>query len=221
MPNTELIENVNVKELVIKPADMQDLVKAQDLPLLRVMETMDSLDWKALKPHQTALLLMQKPIPSGGGTIYLSFRQAILFATRCFELGVSPFSSEVWYDPNRATTNLTLEGKRQLLRNRKIDVGPPQFEEISREWSDVPRLSESGTAAKVAGFSKDIGIKCKMRVGDPKNAEFVEYLAYLSEWYVPKSPVWQNRSLHMLQTRACEKAISLILGTGSSDPIVE
>ena len=215
-------QEVKTAEIVAIPVnDMQGMVKAQDLPLLRVMETMDSLDWKALKPHQTALLLMQKPIPSGGGTIFLSFRQAILFATRCFELGVSPFSSEVWYDPNRAVTNLTLEGKRMVARNRGVDLGPPQFEEIERDWAKVPRMSENGEAARKAGFATDIGVKCKIRVGDPKLAEHAEYTAYLSEWYVPKSPVWQAKPMHMLQTRACEKAISMALGTGSSDPIAE
>ena len=151
--------------------------------------------------------------------MFLSFRQAILFATRCFELGLSPFSSEVWFDPNRATVNLTLEGKRQLLRNRNIDVGPPSFEELSREWKDVARVTDAGKDAQKLGFTKDIGIKCRMRVGDPKLAEHVEYIAWLNEWFVPKSPVWVNKSLHMLQTRATEKAISLVLGTGASDMV--
>lgn len=209
-------------ELAKNEGSMSDMVKAQDIPLLRVMETMDSLDWKALKPHHTALLLMQKPFPvSGGGTTFLTFKQAIIFATRCFELGVSPFSSEVWYDPQRASTNLTLEGKRQVARNRGIDLGPPQFEETSREWSEVANVSKAGQEAKTAGFKKDIAIRCKIRVGNPEHKEYSEYTAWLSEWYVSKSPVWQQKPLHMLQTRACEKAISLALGTGASDPINE
>lgn|SRR3990167_9397689 len=204
------------------PADMKDLVKTGDIPLLRIMEQMDSLDWKALKPHHTALLLMQKPFPvSGGGTTFLTFKQAIIFATRCFELGVSPFSSEVWYDPARASTNLTLEGKRQVARNRGIDLGPPQFEDLTREWSEVAKVSEAGEAAKKAGFPRDAGIRCRIRVGDPKNQEFSTYTAWLSEWYVGRSPVWQQKPLHMLQTRATEKAISLALGTGASDHVVE
>lgn len=210
-----------VAETAVVKSSMQDLVKAQDLPLLGVMETLDSLDWKQLKPHHMALLLMQKPMMSGGGTIYLSFRQAILFATRCFELGLSPFSAEVWFDPNRASVNLTLEGKRQLLRNRNIDTGPPSFEERTREWTDLPKISENVEVLKKAGYTKDIGVVCKMRVGDPKNSEYVTYSAWLSEWYVPRSPVWQAKPTHMLQTRATEKAISLILGTGASDPITE
>src|SRR5882724_11436647 len=131
---------------------MRDIVKEQDIPLLDVMETMDTLDWRNLKPHQTALLLMQKPmVASGGGQMFLSFKQAILFATRCYELQVSPFSSEVWFDPNRASVNLTLEGKRQVARAKGIDLGPPKFEELSRKWEDVPRLSETADAVKKAG----------------------------------------------------------------------
>lgn len=202
------------------PSGMDALVKPQDLPLLRVMETLQSLDWRNLTPPQTAFLLMQKPFAvSGGGTMYLTFKQAILFATRCFELGVSPFSSEVWFDPNRGSVNLTLEGKRQVARNKGIDLGPPQFEDIEREWSKVPKQTPLIEDLKKQGFLRDIGVKCRIRVGEVKNQEFVEYICWLSEWAVPKSPVWAAKPMHMLQTRATEKAISLAMGTGSSDPV--
>lgn len=221
---TEIIKEAEVVPevaLVVK-SDMQDLVKPQEQGLLKVIETLDNLDWRSLKPHQTALLLMQKPFPAnGGGVMYLSFKQAILFATRCFELGLSPFSSEVWFNANNAAVNLTLEGKRQLARNRGIDLGPPQFEEVAREWTAVAKINDNGEAAKKAGFPKDIGIKCKIRVGPRDYNEYSEYTAYLSEWYVPKSPVWQQKPIHMLQTRATEKAISMALGTGASDPIAD
>lgn len=205
-----------------KKNDVGALVKDSDKPLLAIMEHMSSLDWRQLTPPQLAVLIMQKPFAAqGGGQMYLSFKQAILFATRCFELGVSPFSSEVWFDPNRATVNLTLEGKRQVARNKGIDLGPPKFEELSRKWEDLPKLSQTATEVKAAGFNKDIGVKCLIRVGDPKYAEHAEYIAWLSEWYVSRSPVWQAKPLHMLQTRACEKAISMALGTGASDMLVD
>jgi hypothetical protein len=204
----------------VKKASMLDMVKAQEVPLLEMMSTLNNLDWRELKPHQTAILLMQKPfMAQGGGTMYLSFKQAILFATRCYELGVSPFSSEVWFDPNRASVNLTLEGKRQVARAKGIDLGPPKFEELSRKWEDVPRETEITKALKALGFTKDVGIKCQIRVGDPKHAEYAEYIAWSSEWFVTRSPVWQAKPLHMLQTRACEKCISMALGTGSSDMV--
>jgi hypothetical protein len=216
--NIKTGEIVEETALVPKKTEMKDMVKAQEVPLLEMMSTLDSLDWKGLKPHQTALLLMQKPfMAQGGGQMYLSFKQAILFATRCYELGVSPFSSEVWFDPNRASVNLTLEGKRQVARNKGIDLGPPKFEELARNWEDLAKLSETADAVKKAGFTKDVGVKCSIRVGDPKHQEHSEYIAWLSEWYVPRSPVWQSKPLHMLQTRACEKAISMALGTGASD----
>jgi hypothetical protein len=161
---------------------------------------------------------MQKPfMAQGGGQMYLNFKQAILFATRCYELGVSPFSSEVWFDPNRASVNLTLEGKRQVARAKGIDLGPPKFEELSRTWADIARQTPLVEDLKKAGFGKDLGIKCRIRVGDPTHKEEAEYIAWLSEWYVPRSPVWQAKPIHMLQTRATEKCISMALGTGASD----
>lgn len=207
--------------IVRKPTTMADMVKTQEIPLMEMLSTMDNLDWKTLKPHQTALLIMQKPFTANGGTLYLSFKQAIIFATRCYELGVSPFSSEVWFDPNRASVNLTLEGKRQVARNKGIDLGPPKFEELSRGWDEIPKMSEVATAVKNAGFNKDVGVKCKIRVGKPEHQEHSEYIAWLSEWYVSRSPVWQAKPLHMLQTRACEKAISMALGTGASDYLTD
>jgi hypothetical protein len=209
------------EEALVKKTDMSSMVKEQDRALLALTENMGSLDWKQLTPPQLAVLIMQKPFASGGGQMHLSFKQAILFATRCFELGVSPFSSEVWFDPNRATVNLTLEGKRQVARNKGIDLGPPKFEEIEREWSKLSKMGEAANAAKAAGFTKDIGVKCKIRVGDPAHNECSEYIAWLSEWFVPKSPVWNAKPLHMLQTRACEKAISMALGTGASDMLTD
>ena len=127
--------------------------------------------------------------------------------------------SEVWFDPNRGSVNLTLEGKRQVARNKGIDLGPPQFEELVRGWGEIPKVTPLVEDLKKQGFVKDIGIKCRIRVGDVKNQEFVEYICWLSEWAVPKSPVWQAKPLHMLQTRATEKAISLAMGTGASDPV--
>ena len=196
--------------------DARSMLKEQDHVMYDIMSSVQTLDWHDLKPNQMALLLMRKPFQAKGGTMFLSFPQALLFATRCYELGLSPFSGEVWYDPNRGSVNLSLEGKRQLARNRGIDLGPPQFEEVSRDWKDVPRSTDAVEAAKKAGFSKDIGIKCSIRVGDVKNAEHVTYIAYISEWYVSQSPVWQQKPVHMLQTRATEKAITLALGTGAS-----
>jgi len=216
----EVKEAEVVEDKMLAVRNVESMVKPQDLPLLRVMEAMPNLDWRNLQPHQTALLIMQKPFPvSGGGTSYLSFKQAILFATRCYELGVSPFSSEVWYDPNKGTTQLTLEGKRQVARNKGIELGPPQFTEVTRNWDDVPRLNDSAKEGQKLFPKHDVGVKCRIRVGDPKHQEYNEYTAYLSEWFVHRSPVWQAKPMHMLQTRATEKAISMALGTGASDSV--
>jgi hypothetical protein len=219
MSDTEHV-NVQTGEVIEVPAikdDMLALVKDADKPVYQAMLSMTTLDWKNLLPHQTALLLMQKPLMvTGGGTMYLSFRQALLYAVRCFELGISPFSDNVWFDPNRSAVNLTLSGKRELARLRGIDLGPPMFEELTRDWHTVSKMTTSGTDAKNAGFAKDVGCKCTIRVGDPAYKESVNYTAWISDWYVGKSPVWQNKPTHMLTIRANEKAITLALGTGIS-----
>jgi len=198
-------------------ADMLTLVKDADKPVFEAMSGMATLDWRDLKPNQTALLLMQRPMNvSGGGTMYLNFKQALLFAVRCYELGLSPFSDGVWFDANKSSVNLTLAGKRELARIKGIDLGPPKFERLERPWTEVPRMTETAEEAKKAGFTKDIGFVCKIRVGKPEHQETCDYTAWLSEWYVGRSPVWKAKPEHMLQTRATEKAISLAMGTGAS-----
>lgn len=219
-------ENVKVAEAEVVPTqalavvskdDLLEIVKENDKGVYKAMASMDTLDWKNLKPNQTAMLLTLKPFPvSGGGTSFLSFRQALLMAVRCHELGLSPFSDNVWFDPNKSSVNLTLSGKRELARLRGIDLGPPSFEEIYRDWKDVAKVTPAGEDAKKAGFTKDVGCKCRMRIGPVENKEYIEYTAWLNDWYVPKSPVWQNKPSHMLTVRANEKAVTLALGTGAS-----
>ena len=180
------------------------------------MSDLSSMDWKALKPNAMALLLTQKPFPaSGGGVIYLNLRQAMLFALRAYELGLSPLSDNVWYDSNRGAVNVTLSGKRELARLRGLDLGPPMFEEVSRDWDEVAKTN-TAAAARKAGFPKDVGIRCHIRVGPVVNNERVNYVAWLSEWFVERSPVWKERPTHMLSIRANEKALTLVLGTGAS-----
>lgn len=211
----------DIKDAEVVPGtpvdNMLALIKDSEKDVYQAMSGMDTLDWARLKPNQTALLLMQKPMNvSGGGTMYLTFKQALLFAVRAFELGLSPFSDSVWFDANRSAVNLTLAGKKELARLKGIDIGPPLFEEVAREWKEVPRITDAGKEAQKLGFIKDVGVICKLRVGDPKNAEYSVYTAWLNEWLVPRSSVWLNKPIHMLCTRAHEKSITMILGTGAS-----
>ena len=213
----ELKEVEIVHDELTVGSDMLSLVKEADKPVYHAMSGMNTLDWKHLKPNQTALLLMQRPMSvSGGGIMYLNFKQALLFAVRCYELGLSPFSDSVWFDSNKSTVNLTLSGKRELARLKGIDLGPPKFEALTREWNELPKMTEAAEEAKKLGFTKDVGYKCTIRVGDPRNAETADYTAWLSEWFVSRSPVWKAKPEHMLQVRATEKAISLAMGTGAS-----
>ena len=215
------LDKIDVKTGEVIEAEVisneMSLVKEVDRPVFKAMASMDTLNWRDLKPNQTALLLMQRPMNvSGGGTMFLNFKQALLFAVRCYELGLSPFSDGVWFDPGRSSVNLTLAGKRELARIKGIDLGPPKFEALTREWADLPRMTDTGEECKKAGFKKDFGYRCSIRVGNPENKETVDYTAWASEWYVSRSPVWKAKPEHMLQTRATEKAISLAMGTGAS-----
>ena len=222
----ELKDGVDVKtgevieERGLATANMLSMVKDVDKPIFQAMSNVGSLDWRNLPPNQMALLLTQKPYPvSGGGATYLNLRQALLFALRCYELGVSPLSSEVWYDVNRGSTNLTLEGKKTVARNRGVDLGPPQFTELSREWSELPKSNETAEDLKKLGYPRDLGVKCRIRVGKPEHQEYSEYTCWMSEWFVTRSPVWKAKTTHMMQTRAYEKAISLAMGAGASDSV--
>lgn len=209
-----------IDALVVKVDEKLALLKETDKGVYAAMSGMNTLDWKNLQPNQTALLLMQRPMAvSGGGTMYLNFKQALLFAVRCYELGLSPFSDSVWFDANKSAVNLTLAGKRELARIKGIDLGPPKFEPLTREWKELPRLTDTAKECQTAGFPRDFGYKCSIRVGNPVNKECVEYIAWASEWYVSRSPVWKAKPEHMLQTRATEKAISLAMGTGASSAV--
>lgn len=197
---------------------LSSLVKDADKALFAAMSDLQSMDWKNLQPNQMALLLMQKPFPvSGGGVAYLNLRQALLFALRSFELGLSPLSSEVFYNTATGSVNVTLEGKRALARNRNIDLGPPVFAETSRAWDAVPRMTQAAEEAKKMGFTSDVGVTCKMRIGPSQNNEHVEFTAYLSEWFVSRSAVWKEKPQWMLSVRSQDKCLVMALGAGVSD----
>ena len=204
-----------------KTDGLSNLVKESDKPLLGIMEH-TTLDWKSLKPNQMAVLLMQKPMPvSGGGVLYLTFKQALYYAVRCFELDLSPFGGDTWFDSSRFSVNLTLEGRRTIARNRGLDLGPPIFEQVKRNWQDIPRMTQAAEEAKKIGFLHDAGVTCTMRVGPVSNNEKIAFTAYLSEWFVSKSPVWREKPLWMLSVRAQDKCLTMAIGTGVSEAIVE
>lgn len=214
--NTETGEITEGVLVPVEDTSLDLLVKDKDKPSLSIAKVLDTFDWRNMKPHQMAMLLMQKPFTAkGGGTYNLNFTQALFYAVRCYELGLSPFGNETFFDPAKCTVGISYEGKKMMARNKGIDLGPPQYERKEREWAEVPD-STTKTALITAKHKKDIGYLCKIRVGDPKHQEFAEYLAWGSEWYVSYSPVWKEKFEHMLQTRAAEKATTLAMGTGAS-----
>ena len=222
MTDIQVKEAEVVQETGLVRFDAAKMLKDIDRPVYEAMSNVQSLDWKNLPPNLMALVLMQKQYPvSGGGFTTLNFRQAMIFALRCYELGLSPLSSEVFYNSATGQVNVTLEGRRALARSRNIDLGPPIFEEVSRSWESIPRITQAAEEAKKLGFNADAGITCKMRIGPIANNEHVSYTAYLSEWFVPKSSVWREKPLWMLSVRAQDKCLAMALGSGVSDQLSE
>jgi len=185
-----------------------DLAAEQERKSLEKLNAVASLDWKNIPPPVLAQVLTQMPF-KGSGTdpdYFLKPWQALVFAMRCYELGLSPFSNEVWFNPKNNKVNVTFEGKLKLARKQGLNLGPPRFEVLKRPF---PK------GRMIAGFDQDQGQKCSMTTsnqGDP-----AEYTAWLSEWYVPASPVWKAKPDHMLQLRAAEKCLSFASGIGSSE----
>lgn len=157
-----------------------------------------SFDWKQIPPPFMAELLMQTPFRGGSGEpdYYLSAFQAYRFAIRCFEIGLSPLSTEVWYNPKNNMTNVTFEGKLKLARINNLHLSPPVLERIPEDVAK-PLVAYKCTIQSPAGPSV--------------------YTATLKEWKVGVSPVWRDRPDHMLQLRAAEKCLSFASGIGSSE----
>jgi hypothetical protein len=201
--------NPALVEALSKVKEETTAIQRQDDSALPAwMESMDKLDWKDLKPPVIATVLAKIPRRGRGGEmVFLKPVQALIFALRCYELGLSPFGNEVWFNADTNTVNITLEGKRKLAHDKGYKFGPCQFKRQIRDWPSAKQ--------KPAGIAQDIGYTCQLPVhGWDKPTE---YTAWLSEWYMPRSPVWQEKPEHMLQVRAQEKAISFATGVGASE----
>lgn len=190
-------EQAAEKAEIIKAAQKEDRQKEQ----LAKLSGVESLDWKRIPPPMLAQILTNIPF-KGSGTdpdYYLAPWQALIFAMRCFELELSPFSNEVWYNPKNNKVNVTFEGKLKLARSRGFNLGPPNFERVEKPVPGKP--------------IKDWGYRCTMQTPTGQ----AEYTAWHSEWAVASSPVWKAKPDHMLQLRAAEKCLSFASGIGASE----
>ena len=199
------------KELKIPPAETSAKDKALELQAstqqklqtkqLESLSQIANFDWKAVPPPMLAQMLVQIPFRGSGGDpdYFLAPWQAMIFAMRCFELGLSPFSDEVWFNPKNNKTNVTLSGKLKLARLQGLNLGPPHFERVTRKFNG----------------KDDYGYRCSMSTG--RDGDRAEYTAWHSEWFVARSPVWKEKPDHMLQVRATEKCLSFASGIGVSE----
>lgn len=177
-----------------------NLAEEQEKKSLDKLASIISLDWKAVPPPVLAQVLTQIPYKGSAGDpdYFLKPWQAMIFAMRCFELGLSPFSGEVWFNAKQNRVNVTLEGKLKINRNAGYQIGVPVFE----------RDPEDRTKPLVA-------YTCKVSVWVHNEKQILEYRADLKEWKKPGA-MWTSNPEHMLRTRAYEKALSWI-GTGASE----
>src|SRR6266850_3101495 len=192
-------QGVSPDRVALAKQSQQENIQTRQLDKLKGIT---SFDWKQIPPPFMAELLMQTPFRGGSGEpdYYLSAYQAYRFAIRCYELGLSPLSTEVWYNPKNNMTNVTFEGKLKLARDKKLHLGPPRFERVIRV---TPQKKE------------DYGYKCTMTTS--REGDAAEYTAWYSEWFVSSSPVWKAKPDHMLQLRAAEKCLSFASGIGASE----
>lgn len=174
---------------------------------LEFVRQFSDLDWKKLPPPLMAQLLTR--IPRKGRTQepdwYMTYEQGLAFAIRCFELGLSPLSDDVFFMRDTWKAGITTSGKRRLARVDGLNLSPPQMTRRTRPWVGRAQF----------GLAEDVGYECKMVVNnDSQNP--ATYMAWISEWGVSGSPVWQAKPEHMIQVRAYEKCLTFASGSGIS-----
>ena len=174
-----------------------------------------SFDWRNAPPPAMAQILIRKPFSGkqGDPPYYLKLDQALYFAMRCYDLGVSPLGAEAWFDPAKWVVNLTAEGQRRVARNLGLNLGPPRYERLTRPWP----VTKQPIPINGKAVAEDFGYTCKMDVNGRGD---VSYTAWFSEWFRPTS-IWREQPDHMLQVRAQDHAIEFATGVGISNPIVE
>lgn len=193
--SSQKAEGVSGASLALAKSNLADERERKQMEKLNAVT---NLDWKNIPPPVLAQVLTQMPFKGSGQEpdYFLQPWQALVFAMRCYELGLSPFSNEVWFNPKNNKVNVTFEGKLKLARKQGLNLGPPRF-------TRIPADAEKPLVA----------YKCTMK--SPTGE--CEYTATLREWMVPASPVWKSKSEHMLQLRAAEKCLSFASGIGSSE----
>lgn len=186
-----------------REAERQEkLVKQQEF-----VEQFNMYDWKTLPPPIMSQILTR--IPRRGKQNepdwYLSPEQALVFALRCFELGLSPLSDDVFFQKETWKVGVATSGKRRLARVEGLNLSPPQFKRLTRPWPGNKKLH---------GLPEDVGFECRMVVnGDSEHP--ATYTAWISEWSTGGG-VWVAKPEHMCQVRAYEKCLTFASGSGIS-----
>ena len=125
-------ESKPVPETESKLSPMQEAIeraKAKTGAIAKAAEIAlpESLDWKKWSLPVTAELLRRVPQADGS---FLTSEQAAIWAIECYDLGVSPFRGDTWYNPKANRVNLTLQGKLKVARANGLNLGAPKFERL-------------------------------------------------------------------------------------------
>jgi hypothetical protein len=201
--STELVKPTATQSLAIARNEERSQEVAEIVSTLR--------EWDKDLAMNVYLLCKKKFKGKQGATKQLEPYQAVAFAKYCQEEGLNAWGNEAFYDTDNDKPGTTLEGKKRKSRDRGYNFGPPVFTFDEREW---PKGKP-----KIMGFDRDLACICTMElVGFSQPAT---YTAWLSEWYVSSNPNWVQRTRHMLQVRAQEKALSMSSGVGVSEQLSE
>jgi hypothetical protein len=188
-------EGVSSDRVALAKQSQVEIMRSKDREMF---QDITSFDWKKIPPPVMVEIIKRTPMRGGANEpdYFLADYQAWRFAIRCYEIGLSPLSTEVWYNPRNNMTNVTYEGKQKLSRINQLNLSPPKLERIPVEL-DKPLVAYKCTIQSPTGPST--------------------YTATLKEWKVGTSPVWRDKAEHMLQLRASEKCLSFAMGLGSSE----
>src|SRR5580693_7922518 len=124
-------QSASQKAALVKAGAAADKQRSE----IEKLSAVTSLDWKQIPPPMLAQILVNIPFKGSANDpdYYLQPWQAMIFALRCFELGLSPFSNEVWFNTKNNKVNVTFEGKLKLARMHGLNLSPPLFERIPQD----------------------------------------------------------------------------------------
>lgn len=107
----------------------------------------------------------------------------------------------------------TVEGLKIKAEHKGVKFGHPHTTQVERPWPKG--LIKKNNKGAEFSFDIDLGWHCVMNI----DGEDCEYTAWMSEWFMPNSMVWQERPMHMLRVRSIGNCIKFSSGVGISEEL--